>query len=229
MAKIKESETVIIKRSQITFAPYNPRKRDPKIVEALKKNMKKVGYLGGIVWNKETGNLVGGHKRIEAMDLIYSYDGSTEKDYDVKVEQVMLDPKTEKEQNIFLNNRRVQGEMDYELLAEILPEIEIENTGLVDYDLQIIESVSPNFISGRNDIIKNDNVELKAEYEQRKEATKQLKKDIKNSIGDKQTPSYFTVTFASYEDKAAFLESYGLNGDTVFIKGEDFAEKINEI
>lgn len=226
--KIKTSDTITISRSKIQFAPYNPRKKDPKIVEALKKNLKKVGYLGGIVWNEETGNLVGGHKRVEAMDLIYSYDGTTDKDYEIKVEKVSMDPKTEKEQNIFLNNKRVQGEMDYELLADILPEIDIDATGLDNYDLQIIESIVPSFDMGRNEVIKNDSKELAQDYEAHKAATKQLKQEIKNGISEKQTPSYFTVTFANYDDKAGFLEQYGIDGDTVFIKGEDLQKAINE-
>ncbi len=47
--KYKQSETVVIKRSQINFAPYNPRKEDPEVIKKLKKNFKTVGYLGGIV------------------------------------------------------------------------------------------------------------------------------------------------------------------------------------
>lgn len=50
--KYKQSETVVIKRSQINFAPYNPRKEDPEVIKKLKKNFKTVGYLGGIVWNQ---------------------------------------------------------------------------------------------------------------------------------------------------------------------------------
>lgn len=83
MVKLKQSETITIKRSKINFAAYNPRKKDKKVVEALKKNFKKVGFLGGIQWNSITGNLIGGHKRTEALDLIYDYDGTPEKDYDV--------------------------------------------------------------------------------------------------------------------------------------------------
>lgn len=45
--KYKQSETVVIKRSQINFAPYNPRKEDPEVIKKLKKNFKTVGYLGG--------------------------------------------------------------------------------------------------------------------------------------------------------------------------------------
>ena len=82
--KIKQSESIIIKRSKINFAPYNPRKEDKKVVEELKKNFKRVGFLGGICWNETTGNLVGGHKRLQALDLIYKYDGTNEKDYETK-------------------------------------------------------------------------------------------------------------------------------------------------
>ena len=137
--KLKQSETIVIRRSIINFAAYNPRKKNTKVVAALKANFKKVGFLGGICWNKTTGNLIGGHKRLEAMDLIYNYDGSKEKDYNIKVEQIELDLKTEKEQNIFLNNKNVQGENDFELLAELLPEINIENAALTDYDISLIE------------------------------------------------------------------------------------------
>ena len=42
--KIKQSESLIIKRSKINFAPYNPRKEDKKVVEELKKNFKRVGF-----------------------------------------------------------------------------------------------------------------------------------------------------------------------------------------
>jgi len=225
-SKIKQSETVIIKRSQINFAVYNPRKVNPKVVEELKRNFKAVGYLGGIVFNKTTGNLVGGHKRIEAMDMIYNYPTN---DYDIKVEQVELDEKTEKEQNIFLNNKRVQGEMDYELLAVILPDIDIANTGLTDYDIQLIETIVPNFTLGSNEEIISDLQDLKQDNGEKKAHVKELKKQLHKNNADNQTPSYFTVTFKNYQDKAEFLEGLGINGDDVFITGEKFIEKVKEI
>ena len=36
--KYRQSETGVIKRSQINFAPYNPRKEDPEVIRKLKKN-----------------------------------------------------------------------------------------------------------------------------------------------------------------------------------------------
>ena len=223
--KIKQSETVVIKRSEINFAPYNPRKVNPHVVEELKKNFRKVGFLGGIVYNSITGNLVGGHKRVEALDLIYDYPTN---DYDIKVEKVEFDDKTEKEQNIFLNNKRVQGEMDYELLAELLPDIDIENTGLGDYDIQMIQTIVPDFTLGNNETILEDMQELKKPYEDKKAHVKELKKSLHKQNSDKQTPSYFTVTFKDYNSKAEFLEQIGINGDDVFIVAENFLDKLNE-
>lgn len=228
MEKYKQSETRIIKRSQINFAPYNPRKESKTVVEELRKNFKKVGFLGGIVWNELTGNLVGGHKRVMALDILNKYSEETkiENDYDIKVEVVSLELKTEQEQNIFLNNKRVQGEMDYELLASILPEIDIENTGLDDYDISLIESIVPNFSMGQNNEIIEDNKDLRVDYSQNKERIKELKKNIKKGISENQQATHFIVTFKTYDEKASFLESIGINGDDVFIVGEKFKERI---
>lgn len=42
---------------------------------------------------------------MEALDLIYNYDGTKEKDYDIKVEMVEFDLKQSKSKNIYLNNK----------------------------------------------------------------------------------------------------------------------------
>jgi len=69
--KIKESKTIVIKRSQIKFAPYNPKKHSEEDIKQQVKNFKVMGFLGGVVWNKRTGNLVSGHKRVMAMDKVF--------------------------------------------------------------------------------------------------------------------------------------------------------------
>ncbi|MFY9379208.1 MAG: ParB N-terminal domain-containing protein, partial [Acutalibacteraceae bacterium] len=52
--------------SQLNPAKYNPRKDlqpgDPEY-EKLKRSMQEFGYVEPIVWNKRTGNIVGGHQR----------------------------------------------------------------------------------------------------------------------------------------------------------------------
>lgn len=228
MAKkpLKQSETIIIKRSQINFAPYNPKKHSKEAIEQQKDNFKRIGFLGGIVWNSLTGNLVSGHKRIMAQDLYYGYDGTAQTDYDVKIEAIELTEKQEKEQNIYMDAKRVNTPQDYELLALILPEIEIENTGLTDYDLKIVESLVPDFHIGNNEQILQDSNELKKDYNERKQEIKDLKKAIKNDISENQQPSYFTITFKTYTEKAEFLEGMGINGDKTFVTGEEFIEHL---
>lgn len=232
MAKIKQSETVFIKRSQINFAAYNPRKRDPKVVEALKRNFKKVGFLGGIQWNATTGNLIGGHKRTEALDLIYNYDGTDATDYEIKVEKIELTEKQEKEQNIFLNNKRVQGQTDYRLMADLIQEIDIEEAGLEQVDIDYIETIVPDFQFSSADAIKNEIEALKQEPktdQQKKDHVKNVKKEVKDALGSgTHAASYFVVTFKTYDEKAEFLEGIGINGDDIYLNAEKFLKRLND-
>lgn len=224
---MKQSETIFIKRNQIQFAAYNPRKKDKKVIDSLKKNFKKVGFLGGIIWNKTTGNLVGGHKRVEALDLINGYTGTEETDYEIKVEMVELDLKTEKEQNIYLNNKKQQGETDFELMATLINDIDIQNAGLDEMDIEIIEMLVPDFTFGNNEIFKEAIKDISPD-KQGKEYVKDLKQQIKSGVGSSQLPTHFTVTFRSYDDKAEFLEGIGINGDETIITSDRFLKRLGD-
>lgn len=112
--------------------------------------------MGGIVWNEETGNLVSGHQKVGIMDEVNKYDPKThENDYKLKVEVVHLDLKTEKEQNLFMNNKAVQGEFDDDMLIQMLDGIEYEKAGFDAFDMELLgvgisdipEEVSKNDIS----------------------------------------------------------------------------------
>jgi hypothetical protein len=217
-------------RSQIRFAPYNPRRKDPKVVARLKANFKKVGFLGGIIWNAKSRNLVGGHKRTEALDLINGYDGSKEKDYKIKVERVDLDEKTEKEQNIFLNSATVQGEFDLDLLKELVPDIDPYEAGLDDADLNII---GVDYLEETDEMDEDMKELVEAQDDIKKTAAekKQAVKDAKAAHKDKlneewEGDEYFTVTFDNYKAKKAFMERLGLDGDDRFVKGEILAKKV---
>ena len=224
---MKQSETIFVKRSQVNFAPYNPRKKDKKVIDSLKRNFKKVGFLGGVIWNKTTGNLVGGHKRVETLDLINGYDGTEITDYELKVEMVELDLKTEKEQNIYLNNKKQQGETDFELMATLINEIDLENAGIDEQDIEIIEALVPDFNFGDNESIKNDINNISTD-KQGKDYVKDIKKSIKSGIGGSQLPTHFTVTFRSYDDKAEFLEGIGINGDETIITSDRFLKRLGD-
>lgn len=137
--KIKQAEVREVMRSQITPAAYNPRKISPEARKMLKDNLKKVGLLGGIIWNEQTGNLVSGHQRISVMDEVNKYNPETkEHDYPITVSVVQFDEKTEKEQSLFANNRNAQGEFDDDMLRDMFEGIDYSAAGFTDFDLQML-------------------------------------------------------------------------------------------
>lgn len=172
--KYNQSETVVIKRSQIKFAPYNPRKEDPEVIKKLKKNFKTVGYLGGIVWNRRSSYLVSGHKRVQTLDIINNYDGTPETNYEIKVEAVELDDKTEREQNIFMNSPSAMGEFDMEKMKVLVPEIDYQAAGLSEADMNIygISVMQDEVNSGLADTL-DDFEEVQRPFEERKAAVKE--------------------------------------------------------
>ncbi|HCO21195.1 MAG TPA: DNA methylase [Flavobacteriaceae bacterium] len=142
--KIKQSETRVLKRSEITPSDYNPRTISDEARKALKKNIKENGLLGGIVVNERTGNIVSGHQRISIADEVNKFNPETkENDYSIKVEVINVDDKKEKELNIFMNSRSTQGEYDYKKLAQIFPDIDADLAGLDEVDLSMIEIELP--------------------------------------------------------------------------------------
>lgn len=227
---IKQSETVVIKRSQINFAPYNPKTHSKQAIETQKKNFKKVGFLGGIVWNATTNNLVSGHKRVMALDLVNGYDGTEQTDYDVKVERVEMDNKTEKEQNIFMDAQSTNTKQDYRLIAEIINDIDYTLAGLTDNDLNIIEAVSPAFSIGNDPIQQNDIDEIATVYKEKKDSVKKAKAEQKQkAIAAFEGDSYVILSFNNYENKVAFMERMGFEITQKYIQGEMFSEKIERV
>lgn len=137
--KIKQAEQRTVKRSEIQFASYNPRVISDDARKKLKKNMQTIGLLGGVVWNMRTGNLVSGHQKVSIMDSVNRYNPETgDNDYEFRVEVVDFDEKTEKEQNLFMNNKAVQGTYDDDMLRSLLSEIDYVNAGFEDMDLQLL-------------------------------------------------------------------------------------------
>lgn len=134
-----QAETREVHRSEITLAAYNPRKITEEARKKLKANLKRVGLMGGIVWNENTGNLVSGHQKIGIMDELNNYNPKTnENDYKLRVEVVHLSEKEEKEQNLFMNNRAVQGEFDDDMLIRMIGDIEYENAGFTSFDMEML-------------------------------------------------------------------------------------------
>ena len=136
---------------QLNPAAYNPRKDlqpgDPEY-EKLKRSMQEFGYVEPIVWNKRTGNIVGGHQRYKVLlDM-----GMREVDCVV----VDLDDAKEKALNLALN--KIQGDWDYAKLKDLLEELDtgtfdIELTGFgLDEIEQLLTDLSGGEEESRNEV-----------------------------------------------------------------------------
>jgi DNA modification methylase len=112
--------------SQINPSPYNPRvdlqPEDPEY-QKLKQSINTFGYVDPIIWNRRTGNLVGGHQRFK----IFLEQGVKE----VKVSVVDLPIEEESFLNLALN--KVQGRWDEDKLAEVLEDL----STLPDFDFTL--------------------------------------------------------------------------------------------
>lgn len=236
MKELKQSETRIIKRSKINLNPINPKRHSDERVKLQKKNLQKVGFLGGIVWNEKSGNLIDGHRRIKAMDLHYKYDGTSSTDYNVKVEVVNLDDKAEKEQLTYMAVGNTKPDID--LIADYINDIDYSDVGLSEAELNDILS-----ISGIDDIRLSDSLDnllsspvkeskrLDRTEEEKVAHMKEVKHQVKENA-QKQAENmdaYVMLSFDTYEAKAAFCERFGYEPDMKFIKGEVFDEQVERI
>lgn len=212
MKELKQSETRIIKRSKINLNPINPKRHSDERVKLQKKNLQKVGFLGGIVWNEKSGNLIDGHRRIKAMDLHYKYDGTSSTDYNVKVEVVNLDDKAEKEQLTYMAVGNTKPDID--LIADYINDIDYSDVGLSEAELNDILS-----ISGIDDIRLSDSLDnllsspvkeskrLDRTEEEKKAHMKEVKQQVKAVAKERQLneEAYIMLSFSSYEAKADFV------------------------
>lgn len=237
---INKTEKFVIKeihRSAIKNAPYNPRTINEKQRSGLKRNLKKIGLVYPLVWNESTGNLVSGHQRISLCDEI---NGTN--DYTLTMSVVQLSLKDEIQQNIFLNSTTYQGEFDLIKLKETMIEHELDykDCGLDEYDLSVI-NINPKDIKIFGNETK-DETETKDEeaefeevltHEEKKEAIKQIKKDIQKSYENtdhvKNVDAYVIMSFSNIDNKEAFCRRFDIPiGETIF-KGEVFSNMVERI
>lgn len=113
-SKYQKFTVETINRSDIKNAEYNPRIMDKEAKKRLKKNIQENGLVSAITWNRRTGNICGGHQRVEQLDAL-----EKNKNYSIDVCVVDVDERTEAKLNVLLNNPSVQGDWDLDKLAEM--------------------------------------------------------------------------------------------------------------
>lgn len=103
----KDCEIKRMKLVDLRLAEYNPRKISDDAFNGLGASLNKFGLMVPIVWNKKTGNIVGGHQRYK--HLVEMGELETE------VVVVELDGNEEVALNITLNNPNIRGKFTSEV------------------------------------------------------------------------------------------------------------------
>lgn len=195
-------ETETISRDMIKNAPYNPRIMDEGAKKRLKKNIAKHGLVAALTWNKRTGNLVGGHQRLEQLDAL-----EKNKDYELTVCVVDVDEREEAALNVQLNNPSMQGEWDLDKLANLSEEFDLdlaEDFGFTESDIDFMfegdERFSSLFETQEKEDMRGSLEDVKAA---RAESVEKLKE--RNNI------DWFTViVFENEKDRDAFMKEISI-------------------
>lgn len=120
--------------NDITPADYNPRidlNENDDEYKKIKNSIQEFGYVDPIIWNKRTGNIVGGHQRYTVLkDLGHET---------VDVSVVDMSEQDEMALNIALN--KVEGDWDKDKLKEVIADLEQDKLMFTGFDDDEIDSL----------------------------------------------------------------------------------------
>lgn len=136
------------KISELKLPEYNPRidiesDKESKFYKDLYNSIKRYGYIEPIVWNKQSGNIVGGSQRYKILKDI------NPKDTEIEVVEVNLPEYEEKTLNLALN--KIVGDWSQEKLLKLLNDLKenepglLNNTGFSEMEIENLLTALPEF------------------------------------------------------------------------------------
>ena len=206
-------EIQTISREQVNLAAYNPRFIDAENEKKLKKGLKKHGLVMPLVWNKRTGNLVGGHRRIEQLDKLEK--GTY---YDLDIAVIDVDEREEKIINVQLNNQSMQGAFDFNLLGDLAldSEIDFKEFGFDNFDVNMMFGDDDRFAE-----LFADNQSTTATKDEIREIKEQREAMNEKYREDNKADFYFTVVCESQEEKDALLKEISVPRFEKFVTSKE--------
>lgn len=221
LTRFQRFEIVTVNRRDIKKAPYNPRVLDDTARKLLRKNLETNGLVEPVVWNRRTGNLVGGHQRIGQIDDLEGRD-----DYDITVSMVDVDERQEQILNLALNNTNLHGQWDEPRVAEM-----IEQFTMQDFDAAGFTPADIDYYVMSDDAVRGAQDTL--ERAQAKETLGAIKQDraqmVERMKQENSGDFHLTVLFRDDTEKAEWLERFGFHRAETYIRGSDLLERLKVV
>ena len=216
LSKFQKFETIRLNRKDIKNAEYNPRKIGEQEFKRLKKVLKDKGLVMPIVWNERTGNIVGGHQRIKALDQLEKNDS-----YFIDVAKISVPEDEEIHLNIMLNNESIMGSYDIDLLKDLDVKIDLDlkSVGFSDADVDLIFGGKiKSMLEDTEDVVKTKEklAEIKANKKEMREKFKEI-----NSA-----EYYFMVVCDTEAQKVEIMKKMNVQPYERFVMASDFESLI---
>ena len=199
-SKYQKFKIETINRADIKNAEYNPRIMDKEAKKRLKKGLKKHGLVSTLTWNKRTGNLVGGHQRLEQLDAL-----ERNMDYSLDVCVIDVDETEEAMLNVQLNNPSMQGDWDLGKLVEISADFDIDFIDDMGFTKLDVDTMFDGIFSDAYETPERQETttkieEIKAIREKNREKYKE----------NAMTNYYATIVFTDENEKREFMKKINI-------------------
>jgi len=209
---LQRFEFVTIHRRDIQKAPYNPCRITDKAREQLRISLEKNGLVEGLVWNVRTGNLVGGHQRLEELDGYFGSDN-----YLLTVCKNDVSEAKEVELNVALNNEATQGEWVPESLKVLLQRKDVDHAAMGYDTADVFTMFGGSVFNGPQAAEQLEKLadrlkDTQAAYD------KIVKKDAGKSEKD-DDQYYMVIVFRNTRDRLDFSEQLGLEEGRLYVSG----------
>ena len=211
VSKFQKFDTETIKRSDIKNADYNPRIMGKESKRMLRRSLSESGLVSALTWNKRTGNLVGGHQRLEQLDAL-----EKSRDYELTVCVVDVDEREEAKLNVQLNNPSMQGDWDLDKLANITEDFDLsfDQLGFSNSEIELMFGGDDRFTE------LFDTPEAEGEKEKLREI-KEARKTMNERLEQKNNADfYITVVFSDSSERDSFMRDIHVPVTEQYITGE---------
>lgn len=221
-SKYQKFNMVEIARSEIKNAEYNPRTITKEAAKKLRKTLKEHGLVTPITHNKRTGNIVGGHQRIAALDSLHR-----NSEFIIEVAQIDVDEQEEVKLNLLLNQTDIQGEYDWDKVKDLSEAFDIDLEGDALFDPSTLDFAfagDEDFLTGDEESAATQQAEID-KIKEMKKAGREARKGADDHF--LHNDDYMlTLVFENNDEKHNFMAKIEAPKEEKFMKARDVIKRM---